>query len=173
MKQKTVQVLITIGTAIFLGFFSSEVLGQTDLSVLAGTGVGNILDNPRRGYVSFELRKPIIKLKDVIFTGNVILEGENDEKYVGLGVSVERRLSPRILIAATTGIGRFSNINLNLGSKTEFRSGVDLFYKISRKVMLVMSFYHYSNGGISDYNPGAESVAVGLLSRWLEIREEE
>lgn len=153
----------TIGAALFLIFFSTMVLGQTDLSMLAGEGMGNILDCPCEGYVSFELRKPIIKHKDVIFTGNVVLEGENDDKYVGLGVSVEKRLSGWILIAATTGIGRFSNIYLNLGSKTEFRSGVDLFFKISSKIMVVLSLYHYSNGGISDYNPGAESLALRFV----------
>jgi len=163
LNTRTTKAMFAIGTAILLGLFSSEVLCQTDLSVLAGAGVGNILDSPRGGYVSFELRKPIIKHKDVILTGNVVLEGGDSEKYIGLGVSAEKRLSGRIKIAASTGIGRFSNINLNLGSKTEFRSGVDLFYRISRKVMLVMSFYHYSNGGISDYNPGAESVAFRVV----------
>ena len=163
LNTMTTKATFTIGVAIFLSSFSSAVLGQTDLYMLAGTGVGNILDSPRGGYVSFELRKPIIRHKDVIFTGNVVLEGEKDEKYIGLGVSAEKRLSSRIKIAISTGIGRFSNINLDLGSKTEFRSGVDLFYRISRKVMLVMSFYHYSNGGISDYNPGAESVALRVV----------
>jgi len=163
LDHKTAKKNSIFGTAIFISFVSSAVLGQTDLSILVGTGVGNILDSPRGGYVSFELRKPIIKYKNVTLTGNVVLEGENDDKYVGLGASVEKRLSSRIKIAATTGVGRFSNINLNLGSKTEFRNGIDLFYKISSKVMVVLSFYHYSNGGISDYNPGTESVALRFV----------
>ena len=163
LNKMITRTIFPIGAALFLISFSSEILGQTDIFVLAGMGVGNILDRPQGGYVSFELRKPIIKHKDVIFSGNVVLEGEKGEKYVGLGVSAKKRLSGRVSVAATTGIGRFSNINLNLGSKTEFRSGVDLFYKISRKVMLVMSFYHYSNGGISNYNPGAESVALRVV----------
>ena len=157
------RLIFTVWAAMLVSSISSVVFGQTDLYMLAGTGVGNILDSPRGGYVSFELRKPIIRHKDVIFTGNVVLEGEKDEKYIGLGISAEKRLSSRIKIAISTGIGRFSNINLDLGSKTEFRSGVDLFYRISRKMMLVMSFYHYSNGGISDYNPGAESVALRVV----------
>lgn len=157
------RLIFAVWAAMLISSISSVVFGQTDLYMLAGMGVGNILDSPREGYVSFELRKPIIMHKNVIFTGNLVLEGEKDEKYIGLGVSAEKRLSSRIKIAISTGIGRFSNINLDLGSKTEFRSGVDLFYRISRKVMLAMSFYHYSNGGISDYNPGAECVALRIV----------
>lgn len=169
VDQKTTNKII-FGIAIIISLVSSAVLGQTDLSILAGTGVGNILDSPRGGYVSFEFRKSFIEFRNVTFTGNVVLEGENDEKYVGLGMSVEKLLSGRIVIAATTGIGRFSNINLDLGSKTEFRSGIDLFYKVSRKIALVLSFYHYSNGGISEHNPGTESLALRFVVPLSEKR---
>lgn len=153
---------IILGIMIFIGLFSLEVMGQTDLFILAGTGVGNIFDCPRMAYVSFELRKPFCEFKDLTFSYNVVLEGDKDERYVGLGASVEKTLSNRIKIAATTGVGKFSNVNFDLGSEIEFRSGIDLFYRISGKTTLVLSFYHYSNAGFSKHNPGTESVTLRL-----------
>ncbi len=144
---------------ILVIFFANKVYCQNNCFIITGFGVADVLDTPKKGFASFELRKPF-QFKSVALTLNCVVEGSDEDDYVGLGASLERRLSNKLKVALTTGFGRFSNKNMDLGSKTEFRSGIDLFFKVSRKLNLVFSFYHYSNGGISEYNPGSETVTV-------------
>ena len=144
---------------ILIIFFANKVYCQNNFFIITGFGVASVLDTPKKGFASFELRKPF-QFKSIALTLNCVVEGSDEDGYVGLGASLERRLSKKLRIALTSGFGRFSNKNMDLGSKTEFRSGIDLFLKVARKLNFVFSFYHYSNAGISEYNPGSETITV-------------
>jgi hypothetical protein len=42
----------------------------------------------------------------------------------------------------------------------EFRSGLEVSYRLDDRSRLGLSFYHLSNGVIYDVNPGGESLCV-------------
>ncbi|MFN7962585.1 MAG: acyloxyacyl hydrolase [Thermoanaerobaculia bacterium] len=49
-----------------------------------------------------------------------------------------------------------------LGSRLEFRSGLELAYRIDPRWHLGVLFYHLSNGDFASYNPGSESLVLRL-----------
>ena len=48
----------------------------------------------------------------------------------------------------------------NLGGVVEFRSSIDVAYRLDNGSRLGLSFYHLSNARIYDLNPGSESLVV-------------
>lgn len=46
----------------------------------------------------------------------------------------------------------------DLGGPWEFRSGLDVGYRLSERAALGLSYYHLSNAGIYEPNPGSESL---------------
>tara|TARA_E500000178_G_C16780757_1_gene643493 strand:+ start:77 stop:643 length:567 start_codon:yes stop_codon:yes gene_type:complete len=47
---------------------------------------------------------------------------------------------------------------IRLGHKIEFRSGGDIYYRFKNNVRVGVGFYHISNAGIGESNPGAEQA---------------
>lgn len=48
----------------------------------------------------------------------------------------------------------------NLGGNLQFRSGLEAAVRLTRRHSLGVLFYHLSNAGIEDRNPGVESLVV-------------
>jgi lipid A 3-O-deacylase len=48
----------------------------------------------------------------------------------------------------------------NLGNELEFRSGLEIYCRATSGRALGIEFYHMSNAGISDVNPGANSLWI-------------
>jgi len=48
----------------------------------------------------------------------------------------------------------------NLGGTLEFRSGLDVGYRLKGGSRVGLSLYHLSNGSLHDYNPGSESLVI-------------
>ncbi|MEH6579794.1 MAG: acyloxyacyl hydrolase [Amphritea sp.] len=48
----------------------------------------------------------------------------------------------------------------DLGSVVEFRSGLELAYKLNADSHLGLGVYHLSNAGIDDINPGSDSIIL-------------
>lgn len=136
------------------------------LRLLMGGGVANILDEKKLGYVSVEFGKNLFNAKDFSFYGNFILEGRRNEHYLGLGITLEKYFSDHFGLFLSTGVGRYSDKYYKLGSKTEFRSGLGMLYSFNPKVFLSVSFIHYSNGGLSQFNPGSESILLKVGYRF-------
>ncbi|HVR97826.1 MAG TPA: acyloxyacyl hydrolase [Thermoanaerobaculia bacterium] len=57
----------------------------------------------------------------------------------------------------------------DLGGPIEFRSGLELAYRLDARSLLGISLYHLSNGGLFDNNPGSESLLF-LYSTHLRMR---
>ena len=53
----------------------------------------------------------------------------------------------------------------DLGGPVEFRSGVEVSYRVGRRWWLGATLYHLSNGVLYDSNPGEESLALTLSWR--------
>jgi hypothetical protein len=79
--------------------------------------------------------------------------------YAGFGVPWEP--SPRWRLTPYTGVGIYSaGRGKNLGGPVEFRSGLEVSYRLDDRSRLGLSFYHLSNGVIYEVNPGGESLCV-------------
>lgn len=55
----------------------------------------------------------------------------------------------------------------DLGSTMVFRTGVEVSHPVHEHAWVGLSYFHVSNGGLADHNPGAESVVMSI-SRALD-----
>lgn len=69
----------------------------------------------------------------------------------------------RWLIAPSFGVGFLdASEKVQLGSRVEFRSGLELGYRFHDAYRIGLAFFHVSNSGLSDRNPGAQVLQVSL-----------
>jgi len=65
-----------------------------------------------------------------------------------------------------TGVGLYADgDSKDLGGPVEFRSGLDVDYRLAEDWWLGLSFYHLSNAVLYDLNPGEESLVLQLSWR--------
>lgn len=51
----------------------------------------------------------------------------------------------------------------NLGSPVEFRSGVEFAYQLENHHDIALGFYHISNAGLTERNPGTEILSLSYV----------
>lgn len=78
----------------------------------------------------------------------------------GGGLLYDLQASEKINVTPSLGAGLYTegSSDLDLGSPIEFRSQIEVSYKIVGETRLGVSISHMSNWGLDDKNPGAESV---------------
>jgi hypothetical protein len=83
--------------------------------------------------------------------------------YVGFGFDIH---FPYNFILTPSFAGGYSESGhgINLGYWWEFRSGAELDYRFADQRRLGVGFYHISNAGLGNHNPGAEFVTVVLTA---------
>lgn len=87
----------------------------------------------------------------------------NQANYVYAEVRRDFEFAKNWLATPSFGIGRFSNEpELDLGDPLEFRSGVEVSYRFETGYRLGVVVYHLSNGGLSETNPGTDTVALSF-----------
>lgn len=57
-------------------------------------------------------------------------------------------------------VGYEDGAGLDLGLGLEFRTGLDLAYRLTDSSRLALGIYHMSNADLADDNPGSESVII-------------
>jgi lipid A 3-O-deacylase len=81
--------------------------------------------------------------------------------YGGLGFDIN--FFERYVLTPTAAVGYFTHgTGINLGAHTEFRTGAELAYRFENLTRLGVGFYHMSNAGIGEHNPGAELATIVL-----------
>jgi hypothetical protein len=108
-------------------------------------------------------------LPEIIPAAGVIAIAEGD-LYVYGGVRFEIPLGGPWALYPNTAAGLYHRSDgFDLGGPLEFRSGVELAYRLPNGARLGLCLYHLSNAGIFHRNPGSESLALtysaGLLRR--------
>ena len=77
------------------------------------------------------------------------------------GVLVDFYLGRRFVFTPSFAAGLYEDGDgKDLGHAVEFRSSVELAYRFNDRSRLGMSFYHLSNAGLSDNNPGTEVLSL-------------
>ena len=68
----------------------------------------------------------------------------------------------RIVVAPSLAAGYYHDGDgKDLGSAIEFRSGIEIGYRFDNRSRISVLFYHLSNAGIDDNNPGTEVLSFG------------
>jgi hypothetical protein len=77
------------------------------------------------------------------------------------GVRYDWELSPKWTLTPNFAIAGYEDgAGLDLGYGMEFRTGLDLAYRLNENSRLALGIYHMSNADIADDNPGSESLIV-------------
>ncbi|MDX1755079.1 MAG: acyloxyacyl hydrolase [Marinobacter sp.] len=88
---------------------------------------------------------------------------DNGATFAYVEMRRDFELRGRWLLTPSFGFGAFhEEPGLQLGHTTEFRSGLELSYRLDNHYRLGLAIYHLSNGGLSDENPGTESLVASL-----------
>lgn len=81
--------------------------------------------------------------------------------YGFAGVLVDVYFGNRLVLTPSVAAGGYhEGDGKDLGHAIEFRSGAELAYRFDDRSRLGVGFYHMSNFGIGDENPGAESALL-------------
>ena len=85
-----------------------------------------------------------------------------------LGISIDIPIGDHIIARPSFAPGLYGRGNgVDLGGTVQFRTGIELAWKFENGMRLGAEFYHLSNAGIYDENPGTESA---LLTFTLPLR---
>ncbi len=90
--------------------------------------------------------------------------------FGGFGFGIEVAPFNSLVLFPFTGVGLYNRGDgRDLGHPVEFRSGVEAGYRFSNGIQVAVSFFHLSNAGISETNPGIELLTLrfGAPLRWL------
>lgn len=89
--------------------------------------------------------------------------GNNDSRFFYGGLRREFWFRPRWALTPSFAVGSYQDGGeLDLGNTLEFRSGLDLAYRLRNDVRVSVAVFHVSNGGLSEKNPGTESVVLSV-----------
>lgn len=91
-----------------------------------------------------------------------VIASEDGAVYGYAGFALEFRLTRRFTVTPNWALGAYGpgERGRDLGGLVEFRSALDLSYAVGPRTNVGVSFYHLSNAGIYERNPGTESLVV-------------
>ena len=94
------------------------------------------------------------------------MAGSRSVLYLYGGFRLDLPLGGRWMVSPgwATGV-YYRGYGMDLGNALEFRSHLELAYLLNRDARVGLCVYHLSNAGISDRNPGSESVVLTYSSR--------
>ncbi|MGB6002742.1 MAG: acyloxyacyl hydrolase [Thermoanaerobaculia bacterium] len=109
--------------------------------------------------VGAELRLPTQTWKLVVATG--LFYAAEGSFYGFGGLRRDFSLGGRWQVTPGFGVGLYEQGNgKNLGGLVQFRTMLEISHRWPKGKRLGAAFYHLSNGGIYDHNPGSNSVIV-------------
>lgn len=133
--------------------------GNTSFITLAG-GYYDINDNEDAGEfrVEWKGRKWFWAIKPIV--GLMVTTEAAIYGYAGIGWDFY--FGRRIVATPSFAAGAYSDgSGKDLGSVIEFRSALELAWRFDNESRLGVMFYHLSNAGIDDNNPGTEVLSIG------------
>ena len=131
-----------------------------DPLVAFGPGWGQILDAEPVAMGWVELRPAA---RWWIFRPWFGLESSGDETFTALGVQYDWAPAAWLRITPNFGVGIFHQTSgFELGLPLEFRSTLEISWRLPGGQRLGASFGHISNAGLGDHNPGTELLKVVL-----------
>jgi hypothetical protein len=90
------------------------------------------------------------------------IEATSDGAFYGaVGVLIDIDIGERVVLTPSFGAGYYEAGNgKDLGHEIEFRSQIELWYRLDNRARLGLAFSHISNASLGDDNPGVEILNV-------------
>jgi len=86
--------------------------------------------------------------------------------YGYVGLRTERLLGRYLVFSPSLATGiYYQGDGKGLGGVVEFRSGLELSYRLPRGARVGLAIYHLSNGGLYGSNPGTEALLLTYHAR--------
>lgn len=117
-------------------------------------------------------RLPVLPrfVPDLMPTAGVIASAQG-ALYAYGGLSVDIPLDERWTFSPGAGMGfYFQSYSKDLGGPFEFRSALELSYRLSNDARIGVCLYHLSNAGLRTPNPGSESLVLTYRSGLARLR---
>lgn len=140
--------------------------------VSGSAGASEVLDSVNALEAGLELRFAARRfrllprwLPDLIPTAGTMASSKGTLYAYG-GFRFELPLGERWVLSPGTAAGLYyRNRGKDLGGPVEFRSHLELAYRLPGSARLGLCFYHLSNAGLFDHNPGTESLVLTWTAR--------
>jgi len=131
---------------------------KTPAYVVVGGGVAGVVDHDKTGFGTIELQ-PALRVGP--FGTWVALQAGDRDCFLGTGLLFNWYVTDRLFITPSFGAGIYAEHNgTDLGYPLEFRSGLECGYDFKEAGRISIGFWHLSNAGLGDRNPGTELVAL-------------
>ena len=164
MPKRTFRLGALVAASILLagGVPAPAQEGAPALQLMAG--VFNVGKTPTQGEVGIELRRPI-RWWGLDIAGGVAAS-EEESIWAHLGLRRDFEAGPRFVVAPGFAFAFYERGDgKDLGGELQFRSSLDLGFRLSHKTRLGLTFYHLSNAGIEPVNPGSNSAVLSYSVR--------
>lgn len=165
MKRSILSVAVLVLLAALAGPPAARAQGLVDGLALSA-GAFNVLNEDRAAEAGFELRlRPLWEGtadRPWIVRPAVGAMATVDEAIYGYaGFRLEIPLGERFVLAPQTAAGYYERGDgKELGGSVQFRSGLELAYRLSPAHSVGAVLYHLSNAGLERPNPGSESLIL-------------
>jgi hypothetical protein len=154
--------LKSIAVASLLTLATTQMAYAEQTSALAfSIGAFDALDDDTAAEVGLEYRfSPVESLYNIIPA--VGISANSDGGYwVHSGIRYDIDLSDNWVLTPHFAASLYENGGgKDLGYGLEFRSGIEIAYKLNESSHIGLSIYHLSNASIKEKNPGEESIIL-------------
>ncbi len=161
--------------ALVLLLLAAAAAAQEPLRLEVSGGVYEVLRTADVAEGGFELHGRPYRLPhlprfvpDPVPMGGVMATGDG-AFYAYAGFGLPFALTARLIVTPNWALGAYEEGDRrDLGGVVEFRSALDLALAVGGRSAVGLSFYHLSNAGIYDDNPGSESLVLtySFAPRW-------
>ena len=160
--------ILQIGHKIWVLFAALSVIivapvqaGDDPSFIAFHVGGFDVNDNETAGQLNIEYRSNRDDWYAKPFGG--IMATTDAAAYAYAGFMLDIYFGRRFVLTPNVSAGLYSNGDgKDLGSVIEFRSGIELAYRLDSRTRLGVAFHHISNASISDNNPGTETLTLVL-----------
>jgi len=159
---------------ILVAWGAGPLRAQRPLEIVPSVGQFEVFDGGRASEVGWEARfaprrfhrLPRFFPEAVPVTG--AMANSQGTLYVYGGFRFNFPLGKRWAVIPSWATGLYypgGDGGKDLGGVVEFRSGIELAYRLGGRSRLGVSLYHLSNGGLYEFNPGTESLILSYSVR--------
>jgi len=145
-----------------LGLLEAGEVGDDDPSFVS-VGVGSY-DFNRKKEKGTEIRLEYRSKEKFIFFKPFTAAAltTTSQGFIGAGVLVDLYFDRRFVATPSFAPHYYwgGNKKLDLGHKLEFRSQLELSYRLDNRSRIGLALSHYSNASLGDTNPGTETATV-------------
>ena len=166
--RSVVQRLAVPGLLLLAVHLAPAAAGAEDLvdGLALSAGAFNVLNGDRSAEAGFELRlrplwEGIAERPWVVRPAVGAMATSGEALYGYAGFRLEIPLGARWLLTPQSAAGYYDRGDeKELGGSVQFRSGLELAYRLNPEHSVGAVFYHLSNAGLERPNPGSESLVV-------------